>query len=208
MRIGACPPAEALVSRLLRRRPPPAGEGQVCGADLSSESPPPRAGRAAARGAEACALPADAEAVEKPAKEETVVENATPDYAAGLVSTQVRAAGPRAAGARAPIPSVSRGGTCRGSTCADAHVCTWTHAEEVAPAGRWRARGPRFGQRHALRAPRRPLSHRGGRAALREAPHCRCGLPGGAGQPGAECRIRHFWVVGNFSLQSCVFLLY
>ncbi|XP_059779726.1 negative elongation factor A [Balaenoptera ricei] len=30
----------------------------------------------------------DAEAVEKPAKEETVVENATPDYAAGLVSTQ------------------------------------------------------------------------------------------------------------------------
>lgn len=27
--------------------------------------------------------------VEKPAKEETVVENATPDYAAGLVSTQV-----------------------------------------------------------------------------------------------------------------------
>lgn len=31
----------------------------------------------------------DTEAVEKPAKEETVVENATPDYAAGLVSTQV-----------------------------------------------------------------------------------------------------------------------
>ncbi|XP_028348245.1 negative elongation factor A isoform X2 [Physeter macrocephalus] len=30
----------------------------------------------------------DAEAVEKPAKEETVVENATPDYAAGLGSTQ------------------------------------------------------------------------------------------------------------------------
>ncbi|KAJ1060966.1 hypothetical protein K5549_002253 [Capra hircus] len=30
----------------------------------------------------------DTEAVEKPAKEETVVENATPDYAAGLVSTQ------------------------------------------------------------------------------------------------------------------------
>ncbi|XP_027454064.1 negative elongation factor A isoform X1 [Zalophus californianus] len=30
----------------------------------------------------------DAEVVEKPAKEETVVENATPDYAAGLVSTQ------------------------------------------------------------------------------------------------------------------------
>ncbi|XP_062068730.1 negative elongation factor A isoform X2 [Lepus europaeus] len=30
----------------------------------------------------------DAEAVDKPAKEETVVENATPDYAAGLVSTQ------------------------------------------------------------------------------------------------------------------------
>ena len=27
--------------------------------------------------------------MEKPAKEETVVENATPDYAAGLVSTQV-----------------------------------------------------------------------------------------------------------------------
>lgn len=27
--------------------------------------------------------------VEKPAKEETVIENATPDYAAGLVSTQV-----------------------------------------------------------------------------------------------------------------------
>lgn len=32
----------------------------------------------------------DAEVVEKQAKEETVVENATPDYAAGLVSTQVR----------------------------------------------------------------------------------------------------------------------
>lgn len=31
----------------------------------------------------------DSEAVEKQAKEETVVENATPDYAAGLVSTQV-----------------------------------------------------------------------------------------------------------------------
>lgn len=31
----------------------------------------------------------DAEVVEKPAKEETVIENATPDYAAGLVSTQV-----------------------------------------------------------------------------------------------------------------------
>lgn len=28
--------------------------------------------------------------MEKQAKEETVVENATPDYAAGLVSTQVR----------------------------------------------------------------------------------------------------------------------
>lgn len=28
--------------------------------------------------------------VEKQAKEETVVENATPDYAAGLVSTQVK----------------------------------------------------------------------------------------------------------------------
>ncbi|XP_024907510.1 negative elongation factor A isoform X1 [Pteropus alecto] len=31
---------------------------------------------------------ADTEVVEKPAKEETVIENATPDYAAGLVSTQ------------------------------------------------------------------------------------------------------------------------
>lgn len=31
----------------------------------------------------------DTEVVEKPTKEETVVENATPDYAAGLVSTQV-----------------------------------------------------------------------------------------------------------------------
>lgn len=41
------------------------------------------------------ALSADAEVVEKPAKEETVVENATPDYAAGLVSTQV---GPRRCG--------------------------------------------------------------------------------------------------------------
>ncbi|XP_054544467.1 negative elongation factor A isoform X2 [Talpa occidentalis] len=30
----------------------------------------------------------DADVVEKPAKEETVIENATPDYAAGLVSTQ------------------------------------------------------------------------------------------------------------------------
>lgn len=30
----------------------------------------------------------ETEVVEKPAKEETVVENATPDYAAGLVSTQ------------------------------------------------------------------------------------------------------------------------
>ncbi|EPQ20438.1 Negative elongation factor A [Myotis brandtii] len=30
----------------------------------------------------------DTEVVEKPAKEETVIENATPDYAAGLVSTQ------------------------------------------------------------------------------------------------------------------------
>ncbi|XP_004617457.3 negative elongation factor A isoform X1 [Sorex araneus] len=30
----------------------------------------------------------DTEVVEKPAKEETIVENATPDYAAGLVSTQ------------------------------------------------------------------------------------------------------------------------
>lgn len=28
--------------------------------------------------------------MEKQAKEETVVENATPDYAAGLVSTQVK----------------------------------------------------------------------------------------------------------------------
>jgi hypothetical protein len=36
-----------------------------------------------------CALFSDAEVVEKPAKEETVVENATPDYAAGLGSTQV-----------------------------------------------------------------------------------------------------------------------
>lgn len=35
------------------------------------------------------ALLTDAEVVEKPAKEETIVENATPDYAAGLVSTQV-----------------------------------------------------------------------------------------------------------------------
>lgn len=34
-------------------------------------------------------LLADTEVVEKPTKEETVVENATPDYAAGLVSTQV-----------------------------------------------------------------------------------------------------------------------
>lgn len=33
--------------------------------------------------------PADTEVVEKPAREETVVENTTPDYAAGLVSTQV-----------------------------------------------------------------------------------------------------------------------
>lgn len=32
----------------------------------------------------------DTEAGEKAAKEEAVVENATPDYAAGLVSTQVR----------------------------------------------------------------------------------------------------------------------
>lgn len=31
----------------------------------------------------------DTEAGEKAAKEEAVVENATPDYAAGLVSTQV-----------------------------------------------------------------------------------------------------------------------
>lgn len=31
----------------------------------------------------------DTEAGEKVAKEEAVVENATPDYAAGLVSTQV-----------------------------------------------------------------------------------------------------------------------
>lgn len=31
----------------------------------------------------------DAEAGEKAAKEEAVVENTTPDYAAGLVSTQV-----------------------------------------------------------------------------------------------------------------------
>lgn len=206
MRIGARPPAEALVSRLPRRRPPPAGEGQACGADLSSESPPPRAGRAAARGAEACALPADAEAVEKPAKEETVVENATPDYAAGLVSTQVRAAGPRAAGAHAPIPSVSRGGTFRGSTCADAHVCTWTHAEEVAPAGRWRARGPRFGQRHVLRATRRPPSRRVvGRPCGRPLAAGAACLEGLGSQAPCVC---HFWVVGNFSLQSCVFLLY
>lgn len=35
------------------------------------------------------ALSADTEVVERPAKEETVIENATPDYAAGLVSTQV-----------------------------------------------------------------------------------------------------------------------
>lgn len=34
--------------------------------------------------------------VEKPAKEETVIENATPDYAAGLVSTQVGPAPPPA----------------------------------------------------------------------------------------------------------------
>ena len=32
----------------------------------------------------------DTEAGEKAAKEEAVVENATPDYAAGLVSTQVQ----------------------------------------------------------------------------------------------------------------------
>lgn len=37
-------------------------------------------------------MSADTEVVEKPAKEETVIENATPDYAAGLVSTQVRPA--------------------------------------------------------------------------------------------------------------------
>lgn len=39
-------------------------------------------------------LSADTEVVEKPAKEETVVENATPDYAAGLVSTQVAGRSP------------------------------------------------------------------------------------------------------------------
>lgn len=36
-----------------------------------------------------CFYAIDTEVVEKQAKEETVVENATPDYAAGLVSTQV-----------------------------------------------------------------------------------------------------------------------
>ena len=107
MRIGGRPPAEALVPRLPRPRPPPAGEGRARGAALSSESPP-RAGRAAARGAEGRALPADAEAVEKPAKEETVVENATPDYAAGLVSTQVGLQGCRAAGGRSACPRSRR----------------------------------------------------------------------------------------------------
>ena len=37
-----------------------------------------------------CFYATDTEVVEKQAKEETVVENATPDYAAGLVSTQVK----------------------------------------------------------------------------------------------------------------------
>lgn len=37
-----------------------------------------------------CFYVIDTEVVEKQAKEETVVENATPDYAAGLVSTQVK----------------------------------------------------------------------------------------------------------------------
>lgn len=37
-----------------------------------------------------CFYAIDTEVVEKQAKEETVVENATPDYAAGLVSTQVK----------------------------------------------------------------------------------------------------------------------
>ncbi|EPY89324.1 hypothetical protein CB1_000117005 [Camelus ferus] len=40
------------------------------------------------RATEGSDFSADAEVAEKPAKEETVIENATPDYAAGLVSTQ------------------------------------------------------------------------------------------------------------------------
>lgn len=53
--------------------------------------------------------------MEKPAKEETVVENATPDYAAGLVSTQV---GLRALGGRvgAPVLALAAGACPRGHT--------------------------------------------------------------------------------------------
>lgn len=63
-----------------------------------------RAGPAEPSPDEDPASSADTEVVEKPAKEETVVENATPDYAAGLVSTQVGPAPPPAslAGRTAP----------------------------------------------------------------------------------------------------------
>lgn len=52
-------------------------------------APPGPVARSVLGPSESERLHTDAEVVEKPAKEETVVENATPDYAAGLVSTQV-----------------------------------------------------------------------------------------------------------------------
>lgn len=66
------------------------------------------------------ALSADTEVVEKPAKEETVIENATPDYAAGLVSTQVGSQ-PEAHVATAPSSRSLATKVC----CRRIHICIY-----------------------------------------------------------------------------------
>uniref|UniRef100_A0A8D1JUH5 HDAg domain-containing protein n=1 Tax=Sus scrofa TaxID=9823 RepID=A0A8D1JUH5_PIG len=132
----------------------------------------------------------DAEVVEKPAKEETVVENATPDYAAGLVSTQV--------GLRAPWSLLSR----------------WSRScwrTDVRP--RWR-RGP---GRTVLPGGSSPSSEVAGQASREGWPGPRCseglGLPAGAGPacpraaglPGTMSHlvaVIRFWVSGNLPLIS------
>uniref|UniRef100_A0A8D1H981 Negative elongation factor complex member A n=1 Tax=Sus scrofa TaxID=9823 RepID=A0A8D1H981_PIG len=132
----------------------------------------------------------DAEAVEKPAKEETVVENATPDYAAGLVSTQV--------GLRAPWSLLSR----------------WSRScwrTDVRPR---RRRGP---GRTVLPGGSSPSSEVAGQASREGWPGPRCseglGLPAGAGPacpraaglPGTMSHlvaVIRFWVSGNLPLIS------
>ena len=88
--------------------------------------------RALGRAGTDSALSADAEVVEKPAKEETVVENATPDYAAGLVSTQV------GLGA-AVAPSTSAPRLLTQPFCVLPLVPALSHT--ACPAGKMRVRG-------------------------------------------------------------------